>query len=45
MKNIHTLEQSSYALITRVAMLQYGTFLHIETSIDNFGLVIYPHVP
>ena len=44
-KNIHTLEQSSYALITRVAVLQYGTFLHIGTYIRNFGLVIYFHVP
>jgi len=45
MKNIHPLEKSSYALITRVAMLQYGTFLHIETYTSNFGLVIYFHVP
>jgi len=39
-----TLEKSSYALITRAAMLQYGTFLHILTFLAN-GLVIYFHVP
>jgi len=39
-----TLEKSSYALITRAAMLQYGTFLHIRTFLAN-GLVIFLIVP
>ena len=39
-----TLEKSSYALMKRVAMLQYGTFLHIRTFLVN-GVVIFLIVP
>jgi len=39
-----TLEKSSYALITRAAMLQYGIFLHIRTFLAN-GLAIFLIVP
>jgi len=45
MKNIYTLEQSSYALIRRAAMLQcgtslqYGIFLHVGTYIATLDLL------
>ncbi|MDR3594469.1 hypothetical protein [Clostridium sp.] len=39
-----TLEKSSYALMKRAAMLQYGTFLHIRTFLAD-GLVIFLNMP
>ncbi|MDR3593924.1 hypothetical protein [Clostridium sp.] len=41
---IGALEKSSYALMKRAAMLQYGTFLHIRTFLAD-GLVIFLIVP